>query len=175
MLGAHFNLDFKMDIPVDFKFIKHLAEYNLSFGSVDEYFMRRDIFVANDAFIAEENANQTSYQVGHNAFSTWTQDELAKLRSLKREVNTSDAPRTYWTPNANQSLPSSWDWNQQGCVTPVKNQGQCGSCWAFSSTGALEGSHCIVSGGNLLSFSEQQLVDCAGLRWGNFGCNGGLQ
>jgi C1A family cysteine protease len=169
---ANFNFDFKLDLGVDFRFIKHVAEYNLSFSSIEEFVSRREIFVSNDAFIEKENATQTSYKVGHNAFSTWTTEELAKLRSLKREE---PATRTYWSPNANQAVPSTWDWNSQGCVTPVKNQGQCGSCWAFSSTGALEGSHCIVSGGNLLSFSEQQLVDCAGLRYGNFGCNGGLQ
>jgi C1A family cysteine protease len=157
----------------EFKFVQHIAEYNLSFDSMEEFLMRREIFINNDIAIAEENASQTNYQVGHNAFSTWTEDELAKLRTLKREEQ--PEPRTYWSPDANQALPTTWNWNDQGCVTGVKNQGQCGSCWAFSSTGALEGSHCIVSGGNLLSFSEQQLVDCAGLRWGNFGCNGGLQ
>merc|ERR1712232_1401938 len=61
-------------------------------------------------------------------------------------------------------------------VTPVKDQGQCGSCWTFSSTGALEGTHAITSG-KLESFSEQQIVDCANLKHGyaSFGCNGGNQ
>merc|ERR1719399_2764703 len=68
----------------------------------------------------------------------------------------------------------SLDWVAKGAVTPVKNQAQCGSCWAFSSTGALEGAWQIATG-KLVSFSEQQLVDCAKFRWGNMGCSGGLQ
>jgi len=73
-------------------------------------------------------------------------------------------------PTAN--LPASFDWSAKGAVTPIKNQGQCGSCWAFSTTGSLEGAN-YLKNKNLISFSEQALMDCS-TKYGNHGCNGGL-
>ena len=70
-------------------------------------------------------------------------------------------------------LPTSVDWREHGAVTPVKDQGHCGSCWTFSTTGAVEGINMIKTG-TLVSYSEQQLVDCDGATFGSDGCHGGL-
>jgi cathepsin L len=158
---------------VDLKFMMHCNKYGLSWPTVEEFNFRKSLFISTEVFIEEHNASESSYKVGHNKFSTWTRDEMAKLRGLKtRPVD--ERPRTYWKPEkyTNQS---GVNWTTAGCVTPVKDQGQCGSCWTFSATGALEGAHCVKSGGNLLSFAEQQLVDCCGSRYNCAGCNGGYQ
>jgi C1A family cysteine protease len=104
--------------------------------------------------------------LGVNEFSDWTDSEYNQLLGYKPAQTNKMAKILTYPPF---ELPTSVDWVALGGVTPVKNQGSCGSCWTFSTTGALEGANFVASG-VLLSFSEQQLVDCDTQ---NAGCGGG--
>ena len=124
----------------------------------------------NEEKIVEHNALSLPYTLGHNEFSDLTADEFfAKYIGYKPSGR---APRlsSAHVSVANQTLPDSIDWVEKGAVTPVKNQGQCGSCWAFSTTGSIEGAYAIATG-KLVSLSEQELVQCDDI---DQGCSGGL-
>jgi len=113
--------------------------------------------------------SNSSWTMAVNKFADMTAREWSS-KYLGLAKNTY-ANRSY-SPVASTALPSSVDWTEHGAVTPVKDQGQCGSCWAFSATGALEGAW-FLKNGSLFNVSEQQLVDCSTAE-GNQGCNGGL-
>jgi len=123
--------------------------------------------------IDEHNAKGLAWTMGVNAYTDLTSKEFSELYLgyRPRQNDYSRSQNLHVAPEA-QVLASSLDWRTSGAVTPIKDQGQCGSCWAFSTTGSVEGANKIKSG-SLVSVSEQQLVDCAGSS-GNQGCNGGL-
>merc|ERR1712232_788194 len=109
--------------------------------------------------------------LGATAFSDLTLEEFPALpiRGFAASMKT-DLPNLGTYEAVGDDKPKAIDWTTKGAVTPVKNQGQCGSCWAFSTTGGLEGAW-QLSSGNLVSMSEQQFVDCDKV---DSGCNGGL-
>merc|ERR1712083_117522 len=118
-----------------------------------------------------ENAKGLGYQLGINQFSDLTTDEVvASYTGLKPKSTWADLPHLGTHTYNGEALADSIDWTTQGAVTPVKNQGQCGSCWSFSTTGSLEGAW-KLAGNSLTSLSEQQFVDCDKV---DQGCNGGL-
>jgi C1A family cysteine protease len=143
------------------------------YSTIEELETRFAIFRENFVEILIHNADLSqNFTLGVNQFTDLTADEFKALyvSGLKTEVG-SYGCKTY-TSSAS-GAPSSFDWRNNGAVTSVKDQGQCGSCWSFSSTGAIEGAWAI-SKGQLVDLSEQELVDCAtGISYGSHGCNGG--
>lgn len=144
------------------------GKFNMKFESKFEEAYRERVFLENLEKINTHNINEhKTYELGVNQFTGMTQEEFVQ-QYLGLIVPTDNVV----ADQVDDIIVGDVDWTTQGAVTPVKNQGQCGSCWAFSATGALEGLS-KVSGGALESFSEQQLVDCSG-SYGNQACNGGL-
>jgi C1A family cysteine protease len=124
--------------------------FQIQFQSENQY---DDVFqkwAANDEYIETVNHQNKSYKLGHNQFSGM--DRLDFSQYVQNTYLNFSVP--VHMHESNESIPESVDWRDQDAVTPVKDQGQCGSCWAFSTTGALEGIYAIQTG-NLVSFSEQ--------------------
>jgi len=141
----------------------------------NEFNQRYAIFKMNMDFIHDWNSQGSQTVLGLNKFADHTNLEYRKLY-LGTKINThsfgfdgrSTDPEGVSDGTENDIV----DWRKKGAVTNIKDQGQCGSCWSFSTTGSVEGAHQIKTG-NLVSLSEQNLMDCSRAE-GNMGCNGGL-
>jgi len=167
------------------EFFTWMEEHSKMYDTNEETKLRLGIWKGNNAFIEAHNTQQppSSYTLGHNHFSDLTVDEyqeLNKLGDYSPGIMTASRPKSYAADDAVtatklrrtllQDVPDSVDWVEQGAIVPVKNQGMCGSCWAFSAIVAIEGAH-FIDTANLTSLSEQELVDCDKL---DMGCGGGL-
>jgi len=149
------------------QFVGWMSLFDKQYGH-EEFFSRYNTFKSWVDFVDTHNAGNHTWKAGLNQFSDLTPTEfeakyLSGLASTARDlvVDVADV-----APPANDI-----DWRTQGAVTPVKNQGQCGSCWAFSATGAIEGWLVAKAGKSMVSLSEQAIVDCA--KSAGQGCNGG--
>jgi C1A family cysteine protease len=140
-------------------------------NSLVEKDRRLEIFKDNLRFIDEHNQKNLSYRLGLTKFADLTNDEYRSMyvgSKLKRKAKKTSLR---YEARVGDAVPESVDWREKGAVAEVKDQGSCGSCWAFSAIGAVEGINQIVTG-DLKSLSEQELVDCDTSY--NEGCNGGL-
>lgn len=157
---------------------KFKNNHGKTYENLKEEEHRFGVFTRNLEYIkkhnTEYNAGLHSYYLGVNHLADLEVEEFRKLNGYRKSKNaslTTGGCSTYLSAS-NVKVPDEVDWRKEGYVTPVKNQGQCGSCWSFSTTGSLEG-QTFKKTQILISLSEQQLVDCSG-KFGNEGCNGGL-
>jgi C1A family cysteine protease len=149
-------------------------KFSKRYSTIQELEQRFDIFRTNLKNIVSHNLDFTqNFTMGVNQFTDLTPEEF-KAKYINGGLRTEVS--SYGCKSFSSSAsgtPSSIDWRTKGAVTSVKDQGQCGSCWTFSATGAVEGAWAIAKG-QLVDLAEQELVDCAtGIAYGSHGCNGG--
>ena len=149
--------------------------FTKNYDTLEELENRFQIFRSNLRTIILHNLDSSqNFTMGINQFTDLTSDEFKKqfVSGLKQSTEVGSYGCKSFE-KGDISLPSSIDWRTKNAVTSVKDQGQCGSCWTFSATGAVEGIWAIERG-QLIDLSEQELVDCAtGTAYGSHGCSGG--
>jgi len=157
-------------VTMEESFKSWMTLHNANYVNEAEYVYRLGVYRHNLEYIEEHNRQHLGFTLAMNHFGDLTSAEFsAKYNTYIPSQRNSTNIHKF---NPLQDMAPQVDWRSKGAVTPVKNQGGCGSCWAFSTTGSVEGQWAIRRG-SLPSLSEQQLVDCSG-SFGNYGCNGGL-
>ena len=153
-------------------YMNYISQHSKSYENMQEFYDRFQLFQQAEASIAELNSANSRATFGHNQFSDWTHQEYVSMLGLRFE----ETPELYInkTANVESTNGDSFDWrDQKGVVTPVKDQGQCGSCWAFSATEAVESAY-VIAGNEQVIMAPQELVDCSKGLLSNHGCNGGM-
>jgi cathepsin L len=161
-------------VELDANFEQFKNDFGRTYRTNKEETYRKQVFGSNLEFIIRHNREhmegRRTFTVGMNNFTDFTNDEFRARFNGYRHGGVSWASAVHANERVSD-LPDTVDWTTKGIVTPVKDQGQCGSCWAFSAVASTEGQHALKTG-KLVSLSEQNLVDCS---WseGDMGCGGG--
>ncbi|XP_007892928.1 digestive cysteine proteinase 1 [Callorhinchus milii] len=137
----------------------------------DEHEFRKNIFVHNLRYIHSMNRANLTFKMEINHLADRTVDEVGPMRGRQRRTKPNNGRPFPAEHYESVLLPASMDWRLYGAVTPVKDQAVCGSCWSFGTTGAVEGA-LFLKTGNLISLSQQMLIDCS-WGFGNNACDGG--
>jgi C1A family cysteine protease len=157
------------------EFKDFIKRFEKDYNSLEVLENRFSIFKENLKRIFEHNSLvDKNFTMGINKFTDLKPEEFKSIYAsgvLANNIKLTKSSCTAYVPSG-KPVPAFIDWREKGAVTDVKDQGQCGSCWSFSASGAMEGAWAIKTT-ELISISEQQLVDCS-KRYGNFGCKGGL-
>jgi C1A family cysteine protease len=151
--------------PRETEFKTWMSAFSKKYSGLNEYNQRFQIYLDNSEIVKQLNMNLDNVTYALGPYGDWTNDEFRRLLGAKPSGRTS-------LPLVNAPLdtaPAAFDWCGAGYCTPIKDQGQCGSCWAFATTENIESVH-RIAGGNLPVLSPQQIVDCD---TGEAGCGGG--
>ncbi|XP_049438596.1 cathepsin S-like [Epinephelus fuscoguttatus] len=171
-VGAAAMFDSRLDVHWELWKKTHEKTYQNEVEDV----RRRELWEKNLLLITMHNLEASmglhTYELGMNHMGDLTPEEIRQFyATLSPPTDIQRAPSAF-TGASGADVPDAVDWREKGYVTSVKKQGSCGSCWAFSAAGALEGQLAKTTG-KLVDLSPQNLVDCSG-KYGNHGCNGGL-
>jgi len=153
-----------------FEFLSFVGKFNKKYQDNAEFFKRFNAFRVELNEVRQHNAGNHTWTAGINEFSDLSREEFSQIYgcNMLADKFVIDMEDTKVNPDNSGDV----DWREKGAVNAIKNQGQCGSCWAFGAMGTFEGV-VKISGKDLPNLAEQQLVDCSGST-GNQGCNGGM-
>ncbi|XP_068629742.1 digestive cysteine proteinase 2-like [Battus philenor] len=162
---------------VDIAFESFKRSHGKVYADDQEEMMRKDIFLRNMRLVVETNRQNLGYKLTINKFADRTPEEMKRHRGLIRRKENEVGNIAFPYDDARvqeiaETLPKRYDSRLEGLVTPVEDQEDCGSCWTFGTTSAVEGALARRNGGRLLRLSNQALIDCA-WGFGASGCNGG--
>lgn len=157
------------------KFALYKEQFGKVYATAEKELAALNAFLENDRFIEEHKTRSSTYSVAHNIFSDMTTEEfkahyVGNLDLSRSGLRGENNLLSWYDASLSATPPASIDWVAKGAVTPVQNQSKCGGCWAFSTTGSIEGAN-FVENGILEKLSEQELVSCDRV---DHGCQGGV-